>query len=356
MRVAIALCLLVAGCGGRGNAVEITARFAGVAPADVRALKIEVDGAERDCSSLTIAGETEVRFVYRPAIASGHLELHLIAFGDAPAALAYGTGTVEVTGETRSLSVRIDGARAGEAGPASRTCAGTGGDGGSSGPGDGGDGGGGVTPSLCPGGFTLCDGFEDGTFGNWTRNDDPPRGTLSVDATRAFRGHASVRAHVEDAAADYVSTVLTVPRPVRPTFFRTFWFLPATTPRIDLLRFEGDAPPYAQLLLKADGPVLATDSSYLNTSLKTTSSTAVPHGRWACIELSLDDGSGGADGELRVWVDDVEVPELHRTGLAVAGLNHLVLGPVIQLAAGTPAFDVWFDEVVLDGKRIGCSR
>jgi len=270
---------------------------------------------------------------------------------------------VELTGDTRAITVPIDSARAGEATLETRACAAGGPDSSAANTdldgGDGGDGGNHgdlAFSTLCTNSsFLICDSFENG-FGSWTVHDDPPRGFLSIDPSLAKSGYMSVRAEIDDSAADYVQAVMTLARPVRPTHIRMFWFLPSATPAIELLRFAGSAPPYGTLVLTADRPVLSVYASALNRPLNVSSTTSLPRDRWACIELSLDDGTGGSTGELRVWVDDVELTDLHQTGLAVSALDQLALGPTLQLTAGTVPFAVFIDEVALDHAHIGCAN
>lgn len=74
---------------------------------------------------------------------------------------------------------------------------------------------------------------------------------------------------------------------------------------------------------------------------------------WNCLEILFD----GAHDELRVWVSDVEIPELH-----VTDWNRGDVGWSPEYAAirfgyekyGTPDMQVWYDDIAIGTEKIGC--
>jgi hypothetical protein len=68
---------------------------------------------------------------------------------------------------------------------------------------------------------------------------------------------------------------------------------------------------------------------------------------WTCIEAFFDPPHSTVD----VWVDDEEVPDLHRTDWKQDALGAFHLG--FEQYAG-PAADVWYDDVIVATERIGC--
>ncbi|HVT08422.1 MAG TPA: hypothetical protein VHO67_13265 [Polyangia bacterium] len=73
-----------------------------------------------------------------------------------------------------------------------------------------------------------------------------------------------------------------------------------------------------------------------------------PAGVWTCIELLLDHAAPAID----VWVNDVEVPDLHRTDWKIDAYDYLRFG--FEKYAG-PASDIWYDDVALGTQKIGCN-
>ncbi len=81
---------------------------------------------------------------------------------------------------------------------------------------------------------------------------------------------------------------------------------------------------------------------------------AVPAGKWFCLEWEFNDNPNG----ITLWVDGEKVSEKSFT-FRELGKYHLV-GEFKQLAVGvrlwgaaTEAFDVYFDDIAVDTKRIG---
>jgi hypothetical protein len=99
------------------------------------------------------------------------------------------------------------------------------------------------------------------------------------------------------------------------------------------------------------------------TSLDEDPGDPVPVDSWVCIEWLHK----GDTDETRFFWDGVEHPSLHTTATEHGGpqgedyvlpeFESVFVGWWLYQAGTTPpAFDVWIDEVALDGERIGCSR
>ena len=78
---------------------------------------------------------------------------------------------------------------------------------------------------------------------------------------------------------------------------------------------------------------------------------AAPVGRWSCVEAYF-----GQD-ELRLWLDGAEVTTLHVTAWPHQAAPWSPAYQLVRLGfhdfQGAP-IDVWYDDVALDGARIGC--
>jgi hypothetical protein len=84
----------------------------------------------------------------------------------------------------------------------------------------------------------------------------------------------------------------------------------------------------------------------------------VPLGEWLCIEWMH---SGSID-ETRFFVDGVEHASLHTTASSNGGNGKPYLLPDFtnvwvgwqEYQTSTETFELWIDEVAIDGARIGC--
>ncbi|HSS39638.1 MAG TPA: hypothetical protein VLT58_12800, partial [Polyangia bacterium] len=75
---------------------------------------------------------------------------------------------------------------------------------------------------------------------------------------------------------------------------------------------------------------------------------SAPAGVWTCIELMLDHAAPAID----VWVNDVEVPDLHQTAWKIDAYDYLRFG--FEKYAG-PASDIWYDDIAIGTQKLGCN-
>lgn len=90
-------------------------------------------------------------------------------------------------------------------------------------------------------------------------------------------------------------------------------------------------------------------------------SRVLPPQQWLCVELMVD----GGDGTLRTWLDGVEVPGLTVDATSTPDVDeqwHRRPGwrpDLVEVSLGWESYagqamTLWFDDVALDGARIGC--
>jgi hypothetical protein len=90
-------------------------------------------------------------------------------------------------------------------------------------------------------------------------------------------------------------------------------------------------------------------------------SRPLPTDRWLCLEFMVD----GAQGQLRTWVDGAEVAGTHVDGTSTPDIDEQWLRKtdwrpmLIDFALGWESYagqamTLWFDDVALDGARVGC--
>jgi Cip1-like, core domain len=232
-----------------------------------------------------------------------------------------------------------------------RTDAGGGADGGGASSNDG-------APVNAP---ALSEGFETGALdpARWTvlgaEGHQAPLATTAVlDDSRAHSGRWSL--HVHDG---FIET----PPPGTSFYGRAFVWFGADPGTGHWMSWVGVGPGAQGTEVRYGGHYDILQANYFGNddevisdpkgycSPTCTNGVAMPVGRWACVEFYF-----GVD-EIRFWLDGEEIPTLHVTSWRN------------QSAPWSPAYDrvrfgfhdfqgeavdVWYDDVALDGARVGC--
>jgi hypothetical protein len=205
-------------------------------------------------------------------------------------------------------------------------------------------------------------------------------GTIAVDSTRALGGKSAL--HVKSPMVAYSDAEVSLGKPVFPTagnsfFVRAFVYYapPAASDNVYLFRLDGTLPSTTTNVngqLGAEGypydQPTAANFKHLSTliyhsdiasadhvSYRNPMGQELPYGRWACWEWQVD----GSKNEWRLWIDEVEQFVLTWDGKAgsawvVPSATTLSIGirhPHDETAAGV---EVWFDDLAVASKRIGC--
>lgn len=218
----------------------------------------------------------------------------------------------------------------------------------------------------------LCDDFEAGTLdtSTWT-----PRGTVSLDSTRAARGSQSAHFYAEGNGFAYISETKTFPAANNAFWGRMFFYIDALPVTPDYAHFTlieatgtGDSSrvrvggQYRKFGVGSDGGPTG-DWTNIDRDPTQDSAREVPEKEWVCIEWLYD----GSKDETRFFWDGVEHPSLatypdvpHGGNSGAQYLlpefNEVWVGWWMYQAGPTPDhFDVWIDEVAIDDERIGCS-
>jgi hypothetical protein len=381
-RSAAALLLALAGCGQLESvAVTVDGSALGAAAANVRTLHVKVTGAECWVGELTVTDQLSpgpARFLYRTEVPAGTLRLSVVGIDAARAAVGWGTATVDVSpGREAPVTIRLasdPGAPPvdGDACTATPDLSGVDG----APPGDLGQ------PDLtpfampdgsaprCDGGFLFCDDFEaDAGIDtvSWSVQTDPSA-SITVDSQQAARGRQSLRFHINSVgSSSYIQPGLRhaigLPNPAYVRAFVAWQAFPADV-QAGFIDVGQDYGAYATLGLNINQDQIEFRSGGLSPSVQVggTPPAAWPS-QWSCLEMEIYDGAipdAGSDagaGLVSAWLNDQPLPGL--TGAAgpmTQPFDFVQLAVGLTLPAGRPAFDVWFDSVVLDSKRIGCSR
>jgi hypothetical protein len=227
--------------------------------------------------------------------------------------------------------------------------------------------------SRCSSEFSLCEDFEQTSLNTTRWRVQGPAPT--IDSTRAARGMRSAHFHTEDNGLSLIHATSIFPAANNTYWGRMFVYFD-TMPT---------APMWAHWTIAAavgsgneaeirvggqwDGMEnrfgVGTDHGPTGdwTNLDEDPGDPVPVDTWVCVEWLHK----GDTNETRFYWDGVEHPSLHTTATEHGGtqsedylmpeFESVFVGWWLYQAGTTPPeFDVWIDEVALDGERIGCSR
>jgi hypothetical protein len=301
------------------------------------------------------------------------------AFGGAGGATAAAGGS---GGLLATAGAPESGGATGAAGGGATGSGGTAGVGGNGGAGGGTDA---TLASRCQSGAALCDDFETVSSGaapdpaKWkvlTSYSGQPSSVNSVivDAAQHARGAQALHVHTETGDPVYIETAA-LPGSGNHFFVRAFaWFEvdPGARTKGHWGGIVGVGPKAGasqdvEVRFGGQFDILVVNYSP-NDALQISSSrdgfyddgTRLPVQKWTCFEVELD----GDGDELRVFMDDTELDRLHVTNWGQFGHQPTVgWSPKYDKVrigyqswnADTPV-DVWYDAIVVDTMRVGCSR
>ena len=226
----------------------------------------------------------------------------------------------------------------------------------------------GVTSIGCAGqSYLLCDDFESIAAGS------PPDTSLwkvnaatgakaTVDRTHVAHGNNAVHLSMPKGATNVtLNETKTFPPPAGTDtlFGRAYFYVPAGTvfPTAHTNFFEGDgkvgnvAGNYRYGL--GGGKFFA---NYNPGDPGKTSKTAPAVGTWTCLEWEF----AGDTNEMHFWVDETELTDVAIPSTGVNGnvwtapkFDSLYVGWITYESQQT-VFDVWYDDIAIDVKKIGC--
>lgn len=209
------------------------------------------------------------------------------------------------------------------------------------------------------GGYLLCDGFEGdsgSTFTGWT-NATSANGTLEAVSTPVCRGNTALKAHaVGGSQHAHVDRNLAFGA---AAYLRTFLYIPSTTDWTTLSyanAYElGDRAGGGTVNVRYGG---SPGKIYIQRSFAANRPEvgSLPRDRWICVEMYV--AFSTTNGRITLWIDETQVDDISGTPtlnpVGSASPTFLAVGENGTLASGTLTADVFYDEVVLSGVRIGC--
>ena len=220
-------------------------------------------------------------------------------------------------------------------------------------------------PASCPSGL-LCDSFEGAVLDSSLWHTLESSGSIALDSARACRGSQSVHSHNNasgNSAGSYGQIYALQPFGTGSLFLRAFFFVPqanlTATGYHTLFSVNQTVGPYSSILVNTlQGGYLQLVDPAPALPISQNSQTVFPTDRWVCAEWEVDFSL--SNGAIRLWLDEVPVNDLTLTGVATQmslPISALYIG-LSQYSAPSaqPALDYWFDDVLVDVARIGCSR
>ena len=214
-------------------------------------------------------------------------------------------------------------------------------------------------PSKCSGSTALlCENFETPlalSTNGWQQN-ATTGSSATVDGTRAYRGAASLKSHIAAAAsgAGPFATISTIkPFPIIGALYARVWvyFSPSLPASFEQFLNFTDAGSTGLSVATDTGFVTLDD--YAGAQLYVQSTTKLPIDRWACIQLTLSQGS--TTGAIQVSLDGKTIPELAVAGPTPTAVKVYLGVDFNNNMVAIPAYDAWFDELVIDNKPIACT-
>ncbi|MCU1279889.1 MAG: hypothetical protein JWM53_3435 [bacterium] len=211
------------------------------------------------------------------------------------------------------------------------------------------------SPSKCAtSNALLCESFESLLLlSGW--NQSSHNAIVSVDSTRAFRGKSSLRSSIQASAVNtspYATVSETKSFPaVGALYVRVWAYFPSPLPA-----------PFEQFLNFTDsgtgGLSIGTDTGAMilndySGGVFQASTTKMPLDRWVCVQFDMSQGA--LTGFIHMTVDGQLLADLPQTGSTPTAVN-MILGVDFNANSGpVPAYDAWFDEIIVDNKPIACS-
>jgi hypothetical protein len=214
-------------------------------------------------------------------------------------------------------------------------------------------------------GLTFCETFEAQpsgvarAWGPWAPSINGD-GEITIDDSVAHAGKSSLKVHGSGFSSFLVlSGASALPPSPKPLFVRAFVRLEAAMTaghNTFLIADRSDAPGAgnafrlgemnAMLMYTVSGDThgaLANDDYYTDHLPGAALQPLV----WSCLEVLLDP----TKPEIRVWLDGVEVADLHHTDWPMDPYDALRFG--FEKYAG-PVSDVWYDDIAVGDQALSC--
>jgi hypothetical protein len=216
-------------------------------------------------------------------------------------------------------------------------------------------------PSLCtspnsPG--QLCESFESGSINAGLWSTSLTNATDTVDTTRAYRGTHSLKVSTQAVAAatsvyghivddNYLGTNNDV-------FVRAFYYIPSVA-FSNTYVLSTVTSVTSNVDIDIGGK--AAGNFHINTGGSSPQSPIsvdlMPTDTWFCFEYEINQPAGTFTG----WLNDGATPVLSQGSITMDALTGIGIGlSFYGPSVAEAAHDIWIDEIIVDGQRIGCAK
>jgi hypothetical protein len=225
-------------------------------------------------------------------------------------------------------------------------------------------GGGGSGPDMatppCPAN-ALCDSFDDTLDQSvWHIGcQGTAASCATIDGQTSYRGGGALHIKLDQTPAqklEYATVTEIKTFPSSDIFARAFVRVPSSTGNEATSIFTAgqNATPYNAVTLQIENGGFSMYNGIDKKQKYVDVSGTFPKDKWFCLEWELKIGTAGAG---KVWVDGTQrqAPLLSGDTTSDPALGQVSFGMTVQaMANAVPAREIWFDEVVIAGKRVGC--
>jgi hypothetical protein len=210
-------------------------------------------------------------------------------------------------------------------------------------------------PTCAQAGVLLCEGFENGLDPQNKWNPGATNGSVTVETTRAHRGSHSLHLHSNAVGANVPAQAQLLEQWTFPLvgalYVRVYAYVTIAHDGQLLMGLQQAMNPFHGAYLYAG----STQVTFWDDASQTgAGGGAFPLNQWVCVEFELSSTLGA-----HVWLDDPQVEVLSAPAASTAfspALGQLTLGGFYSSAAGSPAVDLWIDDVIVDPNPIGCAK
>jgi hypothetical protein len=225
-------------------------------------------------------------------------------------------------------------------------------------------------PSKCgaSSGFRLCDGFEGATIDNtlWP-NTFTNNATVALDAMHVARGSKALHVHTGVNGADNAGTngglrtTHGFPFPNGDLWGRAFVYMAKASPdaHTNLIEAVGDLAGGGQSHYRLGVTTNhLLSGNYIPGDYADRSTMTMPLDGWTCFEWHFD----GKNDEYHFFVNGNERTEMailgnHTPQWTAPSFAYLEIGlHLYHDLPNEPVLDAWYDEIALDGTRVGCAN
>jgi hypothetical protein len=212
----------------------------------------------------------------------------------------------------------------------------------------------------CPAG-AFCDNFDAPLdSAKWiSRCEGTADGCIEIDAGKKHGGASSLHIKLDQTEAQTLSWAAVTETSTFPTedlFARAWVWVPSSNSTDATAIFtavQKDAP-YDALTLQVEQNGFSMYDGLEGKTKYVPVGGVLPKDKWFCLEWEIKVGVQGAG---RMWIDGAQqsAPSLSADTTSTPALGQFSLGLTVQaMANGVPGREIWFDDVVVGGKRAGC--